>query len=126
MLSTSPDHSTAASPPGPPSSQSSSVGSCYTSESSRASFQARPTLSDPSSSSTSPASAYDRASEQPYASALFKRPAQFPASPSSSAVHLEAATNSASQPYLASRASPRGDHLRNRAMQPPASGMPLQ
>ncbi|CBQ73106.1 related to PCL6-cyclin like protein interacting with Pho85p [Sporisorium reilianum SRZ2] len=117
MLSTSPDPSTAASPPGPPSSQSSSVGSCYTSESSRASYQARPTLSDPSSSSTSPASAYDRASEQPNASCLFKRPAQPTAnytSPSSSAVHpYEAVANATSQPFS----------QRHRAMQPPASGM---
>ncbi|TKY85829.1 hypothetical protein EX895_005370 [Sporisorium graminicola] len=132
MLSTSSDHSTAASPPGPSSSQSSSVGSCYTSESSRASFQARPTLSDPSSSSTSPASAYERAPEQPYAPALFKRPAQSTAtytSPPSSAVHTsegrpnEAVADSTSQSYLASRSSPRADHTRYRAMQPPASGI---
>ncbi|SAM82062.1 related to PCL6-cyclin like protein interacting with Pho85p [Ustilago bromivora] len=69
MLSNSPDHPSAASPP-----QSSSVSSCYTSSSSQASFRARPTLSDPSSSSTSPASAYDRAPEHTQGSALTKQP----------------------------------------------------
>ncbi|GAC93482.1 cyclin [Pseudozyma hubeiensis SY62] len=130
MLSSSPDHLTAASPPGPPSSQSSSVGSCYTSESSRASFQARPTLSDPSSSSTSPASAYDRPSELTHTPALVKRSAETtPVSPRSSTHHTsidrhpnQFGARSTNHTASLSRASPRADHSRIRTMQPPASG----
>ncbi|KAJ9479058.1 PHO85 cyclin-6 [Pseudozyma hubeiensis] len=130
MHSSSPDHLTAASPPGPSSSQSSSVGSCYTSESSRASFHPRPALSDPSSSSTSPASAYDRPSELTHTPALVKRSAETtPISPRTSTHHTpidrhpnQLGARSTNQSSKSSRASPRADHSRIRTMQPPTSG----
>lgn len=123
MLSNSPDRPTTASPPGPPSSQSSSVGSCYTSDSSRASFQARPTLSDPSSSSTSLASACDRTV------ALTKRTAQTIITSPILITHHGAIEHHPEELFpgktshsgLASRASPLADYSRTRTMQPLAS-----
>lgn len=130
MLPTSPDPSCAASPPGPPSSQSSSVGSCYTSSSSQASLRARPTLSDPSSSATSPASAYDRSSELSYPSSHAKQ------SLLSSAQHGTESFGAAARPvdyrfndpFASSRNrtlhashSPRGNRNPFSTMEPPSS-----
>ncbi|SPO25673.1 related to PCL6 - cyclin like protein interacting with Pho85p [Ustilago trichophora] len=123
MLSTSPDHSSAASPPGPPSSQSSSVGSCYTSSSSQASLRARPTLSHPSSSATSPASTYDRVPEHTYGSVHTKRPAQSAASylsQSSSASHTPVDyrfNDPFANSCLGSHSSPRDHYTRSGAME---------
>ncbi|CCF52952.1 hypothetical protein NDA14_004581 [Ustilago hordei] len=128
MLSNSPDHPSAASPP-----QSSSVSSCYTSSSSQASFRARPTLSDPSSSSTSPASAYDRAPEHTQGSALTKRPSHsilLSGNTPSSAIHthvdgrLYEPFTSSYQPISsasASQSAQRNSSAYLTAMEPPSS-----
>ncbi|SNX84444.1 related to PCL6 - cyclin like protein interacting with Pho85p [Melanopsichium pennsylvanicum] len=130
MHSTSPDPSCADSPPGPPSSQSSSVGSCYTSSSSQASLRARPTLSHPSSSATSPASAYDRTPEHSYGPTLSKRPAQsaaYCAHPTSS-VAPTLADNRSHDPFTSLRAQaaaashlPRNHHTRSSTMEQPGN-----
>ncbi|PWZ02236.1 cyclin-domain-containing protein [Testicularia cyperi] len=120
----------AQSPPGATSSQSSASGSCYASSSSIASFAPGAPLSDPPSSSTSPASTYERGSSHslvspagvdkpasPYTSVGFHNHSATSASGSASMEHQSDAHTLGSYSVSSSTAATRGP------VQPNANGM---